>query len=518
VVYLNRRAETALGKPGAHLLGRAGEEAFAAGLGAAMYRGCQQALLERRAVVFEAAHPLASQTYEVHGSPTADGGLAVSFRDVSERQRAEQQRIALIREQVAREEAEQGRRRSAFLAEASRELAASLEYEATLQSLCRVVVPELADACSVDILDDTGSLRRLAAAGSPSEWLAAGEADTTQPVAPASPEQMALLTGRAQVLSNQTGREPGVAGSLIVVPLRAGGRNIGLLRVVAPRADRAAGPFDMSLAEELAGRAALAIENARLYEAVRAAVAARDEFLSVAAHELKTPVTNVHGFAQLLRRDTVDGKAPHPTRLDRSLTVIEHESAKLGRLVVQLLDVARIEAGKLRVEHSPTDLVGLVRGVAESAALRSGRQSLRVEGPETMIAEVDPLRIEQVMANLVDNALKYSPPESAVWISVQPDVAERVRLVVRDWGGGIPAEKRPHIFDRFYQAHRESHTSGMGLGLWICRQIVGLHNGRIWVEFPEDAGTQVVVELPTGLAGEVRDPAGPPAEGQSQSA
>jgi signal transduction histidine kinase len=232
---------------------------------------------------------------------------------------------------------------------------------------------------------------------------------------------------------------------------------------------------------------------------------------------LKTPVTNLHGYAQLLRRETAAERAPSPTRLDRSLSVIERESAKLDRLVRQLLDVARIEAGKLPVEYSPTDLVALLRGVVESARLRSGRQALHLEGPAAMIAEVDALRIEQVMANVVDNALKYSPRESAVQITVDACGGGCVRMTVRDWGDGIPPESRPHIFDRFYQAHVESHTSGMGLGLWICRQIVELHGGRIWVEFPADGGTQIVVDLPTASAGGARGGATPPATGLSNT-
>jgi signal transduction histidine kinase len=222
---------------------------------------------------------------------------------------------------------------------------------------------------------------------------------------------------------------------------------------------------------------------------------ARDEFLSVAAHELKTPLTSLRGFAQLLASSLGSGSPPNVERLTTGLQAIERQSEKLSWLVTQLLDVSRLEAGRLVLERRPTDVVPLVNQVLEAARAGSQHHALRLRAPESAVVAVDPLRLEQVLTNLVDNAIKYSPEGGPVDVEVALGRL-MLRIDVADQGLGIPAEHRPRIFDRFYRAHPEQRIGGLGLGLYISRQIVELHGGAIKVEQPESGGTRMVVWVP----------------------
>jgi len=251
--------------------------------------------------------------------------------------------------------------------------------------------------------------------------------------------------------------------------------------------------------------------------AAEAAVRQRDEFLSVAAHELKTPITSIRAYSQLTLRRIAREDAPDPQRLRRALSTVDEQSGKLALLVDQLLDVTRIEEGKLALERSATNVGALVQRVAtlirDHPEGESPDPSDETEGgsvrislpPDPLIAEVDPLRIEQVIANLLTNALKFgegNPIDVTVSNASGTDVNNGqavVQIAVRDHGLGIPPEAREKLFERFYQAHSQGHLGGMGLGLYVSRQIVDLHGGTITAEFPDDGGTRFVVSLPAGL-------------------
>ena len=238
----------------------------------------------------------------------------------------------------------------------------------------------------------------------------------------------------------------------------------------------------------------------RRNEELKTAIASRDEFISVAAHELKTPLTSLRGFSQLLLRD-IRRKRKSPTeRIEFALDAIEGQTRKLDQLLVRLLDSAQIEAGKLRIEPVKTDLVALVRSVL-TQLLTHSHHTFVFDGPEHLEAEVDPVRFEQIVNNLLDNAIKFSPLGGIVrvgLVEVDPELAKdrSIWLSVTDEGVGIPSDQREHIFERFQQAHGENHLSGMGLGLYITREIVELHGGSIWIEEPEHTGSRFVVTLP----------------------
>jgi signal transduction histidine kinase len=291
--------------------------------------------------------------------------------------------------------------------------------------------------------------------------------------------------------------------ALMGVPLVVDDRVIGVLQA-GTRAPRHFTADEVRLLQLVADRIALAIDHARLYEAERqahdeavAAVQARDEFLSVAAHELKTPVTSLRGFAQLLLHVMRGESRIDAPSVRRALQHLDQQSIKLEGLVTQLLDLSRIEAGKLALDKQATDVTELVNAVAAAAQAGTRLHTLVVDAPGPIVADIDPLRVEQVLVNLVNNAIKYSPDGGSIDLTVRP-WADGVQVTVRDHGLGIAPEHQAHIFDRFYQAHAHSHRSGIGLGLHISRQIVDLHGGSITAAIPTDGGSYFVVTLPRG--------------------
>jgi two-component system, chemotaxis family, CheB/CheR fusion protein len=234
------------------------------------------------------------------------------------------------------------------------------------------------------------------------------------------------------------------------------------------------------------------LEEAR--EAAEAAVRIRDDFIAVASHELKTPTTALLALSQLARSRLRRGKVLERQQVADLVDVMEWESQRLNMLTARLLDTSRIQAGTFALECEPTDIVALIRNIIRAA---KPAQSVNFTAPDVLVANVDPLRVEQVVRNLLDNAIKYGGATSPVDISLSMQRPETAVLAVRDYGPGIAPEHRAHIFEQFYRANRTAAVPGMGLGLHITHQIVVLHGGSIAAEFPADGGTRFIVRLPT---------------------
>jgi signal transduction histidine kinase len=229
---------------------------------------------------------------------------------------------------------------------------------------------------------------------------------------------------------------------------------------------------------------------------LEAALQVRDQFLSVAAHELKTPLTGLRATAQVITRKLQRGDLDAPPWLSDGLRMIEQQTGRLTRLIGQLLDVSRIDQKRLVAERAETDLGELAARLVAAFRARTTRHTLGLSAESGVVADVDPVGVEQVLSNLLDNAIKYSPDGGQIDVEIGRTDTEHARLSVRDRGIGIPHEKRGAIFNRFYQAHAEDHRSGLGLGLYISREIVAQHGGEIVAEFPPDGGTRFVVTLP----------------------
>lgn len=418
--------------------------------------------------------------------------------------------IGMVEDITERKRNEEAQR---FLAETTGVLTSSLDYDTTLQSLARLAVPYLADCCAVDIVEG-GRVRQLAVScADPQKEEALRDIRRRHTRRPEGDDPIwrMLTDGKPYFFpdlsdslrkANQPGPEQeeliGGLGltSAMAVPLVARGRTLGGIYLARTDPARPYTPEDLTLAEELARRAALAVDNARLYQEAQAAIQARDEFLSMAAHQLRTPLTSLRGFAHLTAKRFDKKGTPNPEEVRRALEVIDEQSTRLTKLISQLLDVSTIEAGKLQMDLREVDLASLVQEVVARAQATTNRHTLTVHAPDELPARVDPLQLEQALMNLLDNAIKYSPEGGAVEVELCARDGDRFSIAVRDHGVGIPPQRRDGIFDRFYQGHRRGQLGGLGLGLYLTREIVNRHGGSIEVEFPGDGGTRFVINMP----------------------
>ena len=234
----------------------------------------------------------------------------------------------------------------------------------------------------------------------------------------------------------------------------------------------------------------------------------QEEFLALVSHELRSPLTPIHGYLALLSRLLETEGADERAR--RYLARVQEQMQRLQRLVDDLLEVERLQEGKLQLERDAVDLVPLVQGLVEAlqAATDGPRVALAIaEGP--LVVAGDATRLSQVVLNLLTNAARYAPDSPRIELRLRRE-AEEATLEVRDYGPGIPAAALPHLFDRFYQAARRTAEDGLGVGLFITRELVRAHGGAIEVRSSEGEGTTFTVRLPLLAAPEQAGPASTP--------
>jgi signal transduction histidine kinase/CHASE3 domain sensor protein len=417
-------------------------------------------------------------------------------------------------ERLARARAEAAERRSSFLAKASGVLASSLDYRATLASVARLAVPEMGDWCIVDVADAEGRLQRLAVHhADPSKVEVLRTLWELYPEEPKQPygSGKVFATGEAEVSPEITDEmlhsfardEPHYAilrdlgfKSYMSLPLSVRGRTIGVLSFAAAESDIRYREEDLEFGRHLARRASLAIDNAGLFREAREAVGARDDFLSIASHELKTPVTTLQLQIQsLLRRAEVDPSHAAQASVER-LAAADRQVIRLTKLINELLDISRITGKGLELELEPVDLAAVVRDVVarNDEELKRARCQIRLELEPSPSGTWDRMRVEQIVTNFLSNAIKYGAGRP---IDIRVDGDENAaRLTVRDRGIGIRPEHQVRIFQRFERAVSKSDYGGFGLGLWIVRQIVDAHGGEIHVTSAPGQGSAFTVELP----------------------
>ncbi|MEO8335204.1 MAG: PAS domain S-box protein [bacterium] len=430
--------------------------------------------------------------------------------DITEQKSAEAVARQLIEERAARTAAEGAERRAALLADASRLLGTSFDYQTTLSRLTRLAVPAIADYCTVDIVDGDGEIERVAVAHvDPAKesllwevrrWVRTG--------APMSPHlRRALVDSRSMLIAPLTDEmtEQAVlddehrqvllqlgARSLVSVPLRASGKTVGVLVLYAAESGRQFDLDDLALVEELARRAALAVENARLYHEAELATRARDQMLGIVAHDLRNPLNTI-----LMASELLEEVLATDANKSRQVKMVRRAGKQMNHLIQDLLDVKRIENGRLAVEPRPVRAVALLNEAVEmlrSLAAARGIELALDDPGELPMVKADAQRIHQVFSNLIGNAIKFTPRGGKVTVSGKLRGSD-VHMGVTDTGPGIPAEQIPHVFGQFWQA-TGADRRGIGLGLAIAKGIVEAHEGRIWVESTLDEGSSFYFTLP----------------------
>jgi signal transduction histidine kinase/DNA-binding response OmpR family regulator len=440
------------------------------------------------------------------------------FRMTRQVRRQAEERVALAEERSRRAAAEEANQRLTFLADASRALADSLDPDTTARTLARHAVPFLADLAGVTLPDDHGGpwwtelawadatgretyTLRLATADGPHDALYAavvraldrGEStvqDGLDIPYPTAPEDPTAEVGRLR--------------SAAVLPLRARGRTLGVLMLARGPSGRSFTSADLPLCDDLASRAATALDNARLYSAVQQADRQKNDFLSMLAHELRNPLAPIRNAVTILRSSDSD----QPAR-DWAGGVIDRQVTHLVRLVDDLLDVSRITRGKIRLRRELVEIAAVVAHAVEASRpeIIARGHALSVTVPPAPIqVNGDPARLAQVITNLLNNAAKYTEPGGRVWLSVETTEHEAV-IRVRDTGIGIPADMLGTVFDLFTQGDHSLDRSagGLGIGLTLVHRLVGLHGGTVTAASDgPGCGSEFTIRLPlvaeTGIA------------------
>ncbi|CAA9245899.1 MAG: Signal transduction histidine kinase [uncultured Chthoniobacterales bacterium] len=427
------------------------------------------------------------------------------FKKTEQIKRQGEERAKFIRAQAARKEAEARQERLAFLADASNVLARSLEFHDTFQNLAHLVVPRLADFCIIDIADDFGMLQQVAVAHRDPEQAAMLEnlrEHYPSSLASRHGGTRVFQTGKSEMCCDMTeevlhdlfDREEDRqliralnAKSYTAVPLRARDRVLGAITMVNTTAHRQCGPNELSLAEELAQRAALALDNAGLYKAAQKAREeaeranlAKDRFLAMLSHELRTPLTPV--LTSLL---SFDSEEDVPDKIRPTLQMIRRNVELEARLIDDLLDLTRISKGKVQLSLEIVDAHGLLRNALEICQADIDQKQLVLEldlSASHVRLEADPARVQQIFWNLIKNAVKFTAQGGQLRIRTGNDeLASELRVEVSDSGVGIDAESLPKIFKAFEQGER-ARMGGLGLGLAISKSLVEAHHGHITAE------------------------------------
>lgn len=441
------------------------------------------------------------------------------FRKSQVIERHAEERVNLAREQAARAAAEESNRQLNFLSEATAAMTRHLSTEATIGEINRVAVPFLADFCAIALIDEQNSVYKCDAA-----WLsAAGRAVSSRMnIWEKLPSDLSVavqevIDRRASNLCLEsviipalaTNESPPVGDGLpdhelrfyAILPLSARGHTIGAMLLARKAATSSAGEGQLRLAEDFAGRASIAIDNARLYENVREHDRRKDHFLAMLGHELRNPLAPIRNAVEILRHEeqapSEDGFTAAQAR-----EMIERQVTHMTRLIDDLLDVSRIANGKIRLRKERCDLTAIVLATVEDyrRVIEESGLEIVVESPANSLwAMGDPTRLSQILGNLIHNAHKFTDESGHILVSLRADRDGRSAIItVRDNGIGMDRETLRSIFDAFSQADRSLDRSrgGLGLGLALVKGLVELHGGTVCVSSEGlGRGTEFRVQL-----------------------
>jgi signal transduction histidine kinase len=381
-----------------------------------------------------------------------------------------------------------------------------------LDSLARLVVPSVGDFCQIALLD--GEQRAMPAASAhvhPDKDALLREMERKYPPRSASPVTRVLTSGRSELVYEvdetflqETSTTPEhrraldslAPRSIMIVPLRTRGRTLGTLSVSSSESGRRYTAQDLALAEDLGHRAALALDNARLYGEAKAAIQSRDDLLAIVSHDLKTPLSVISISSSVLQRKAetggLDGSAL------KQIATIQRSSARMAALIGDLLDAASLAGGHFSMETGIHDVRSMLEELVESLRAVAQDKGVTLEWSDELAGNprilCDRERIVRVPLNLIGNAIKFTSPGGVIRVNGHSD-EDQVVISVQDTGAGISESHLSHIFERFWRLERKSRD-GSGLGLFIAKGIVEAHGGKIWVESRLGAGSTFSFALP----------------------
>jgi PAS domain S-box-containing protein len=424
----------------------------------------------------------------VHGPNGQVRAIAGTTRDITERRRAEQEQ--------------------AFLKDAAAALASSLDYNATLARIAKLAVPTLADWCAIEIVTPGGTRQVALEHADPAKVELVRKLRETYPAEAQAPRAVrnVLETGQSiffeelEPVIAQASLDPArrhvleqlAPRSALIVPLVTRGRSLGAITLATAESDRRYTARERAVAEELAGRAALALDNARLYREAQEAAQHREETLAIVSHDLRNPLSVIDMAATV-----IDRKAGEEGDVMKQVHSIRRATEQMTLLLGDLLDMGSIQSGHLSVDREPVEAEGLLREVLESEEMRVRSHGLSLRLEHGLAGErvcCDRKRMHQVFGNLIGNAVKFCRPGDA--ITLRADRGEgHVCFAVSDTGPGIDPAERTRIFEAHWSA-RQHAAKGTGLGLYISKGIVEAHGGRLWVESEPDQGATFFFTVP----------------------
>ena len=449
-----------------------------------------------------------------------------------QRQVAEQMLLGALRERGFAEDAEEARRRAAFLAEAGRLLAESVDQAGTFIALAKLALPSMGAWCIMDVLTEDGSIRRLAihhpdpekqelAHALEATWLPEPDDPFGAPAMLREPRTIAI-TGNIEAILAETAHSPanldilrqlGI-GSLLTVPLVARKKLLGAITFVSAQHGSSYSPEDVQLAEDLAARGALALENAQAYDlalvlqrSAETANKAKSAFLGAMSHELRTPLNAIGGYIDLLDLG-LRGPVTEQQRAD--FARVKTSQQHLALLITEILNFVRVGSGG--ISYTVSDVKGCdalkhAVGLIEPLIVQRGLVFDGVSGDPTIVARADPDKVAQILVNLLSNAIKFTPAGGRISAECAT-VDDRVTLSVIDTGIGIPPEKLDVIFEPFVQGKEglADRESGIGLGLAISRDLARAMNGALTARSSEGQGARFTLSLPRASEVRGKDP------------
>lgn len=382
-----------------------------------------------------------------------------------------------------------------FLAEAGEILVSSLDSVVTLQCISELAIPYLGEWCAIDLMNGQGQLDNLITYHLDSMKFAWAKELHDSHLASFKSQEVInriLESGKSEIYYSAL-----TENNLMIIPLIAHGQSLGTLTFASSKLSKKYDQYYQDLGEELGRRVALSFENSKLYQISQQAIEVRNDFLSIASHELNTPITSLKFQLQILKKTLTNTKdAPLPIeKFTKSIETSVKQVDRLINLVQVLLDVSYIQSGKFNFVFEEFNISDMLDEVLErhKDIIANFHCELVVDYPKNLITIWDKTRIEQVFVNLLNNAVKYAPGKIEISVHEENDL---IHIKIKDYGRGIPQDKLNSIFDRFERATSNLNVSGLGLGLYIVKQIIEGHQGDIEVNSQIDQGTCFAITLP----------------------